>query len=563
MKIIKVSNYTRVFHQRLNLIYQALKRIFKEACKGLKFYFGKNSIVLLTKLTQIKTKLSYNPSNLDYVYNASGKDQIFHKNLENPTTYNKFFPHIYNGFRYNAKETTTKAYPTKDCKDTVEWRKKLIEAANHNILVSGNYCGDKIFDDFLELIKSQMGSKPDLKVIILSSPNFIKRKKQKFDNIKKLEELKEGFPKRFEIIETPDIFVSTEKTLKKSTNHTKCLLIDYGKYFILGGSGIKDNFSRIGLDHNQIDEKEESNDILDKVLLPGAFRDEDFVFLDENLKENGAGRKIYEIMLDLCKKWKKYNKAFSKNKIKSKIETNYKKQTVTDILIEEKKDKDFHSASSKKAQETSILLLEDLEKFNQSETQIFFTGPELTKKNLFLSEMIKKIEKAKSSIEINHMYFHPPKKLMNAFCKAANKGVKIRIVTNGVFQNSPNSHKFFGPRNKYNYFNLRSLVDSDKRNNIEVFEFEQHKKGIHKKAMIIDKKIVIAGSGNMGYKSLETTSDDEINFIAKSKEFAKKTKEIFDKDVNFSRKIDFDSERLSLNDRILSLVHFILAPLVG
>lgn len=148
-----------------------------------------------------------------------------------------------NKFEVAGKLGKCEAIPTEHCADTELWREDLIKAAEHNIVLSGNYCGGKSFASLLALVEQQIQAKPNLKVVIISSPNFIKN-----GNLKKIEQLTAQYPGNFSLVESPDIWhVSTG--LKKSTNHTKCLVIDYGKYFILGGSGVKDNFAETGLDH--------------------------------------------------------------------------------------------------------------------------------------------------------------------------------------------------------------------------------------------------------------------------------------------------------------------------
>ncbi len=144
--------------------------------------------------------------------------------------------------------------PTLHCADTVEWRKKLIMSAQHNIIISGNYCGGKAFDDVLKLINKQMKKLPDLQVVIIGHPRFIKDqpnvKNNPHENITWINKLKEKYPDRFCFVESPDSYYGT----KKITNHTKCTVIDYGKYFIQGGSGIQDNFSLTGVDDQTVDD---------------------------------------------------------------------------------------------------------------------------------------------------------------------------------------------------------------------------------------------------------------------------------------------------------------------
>ncbi|HUD00924.1 MAG TPA: phospholipase D-like domain-containing protein, partial [Rhabdochlamydiaceae bacterium] len=83
----------------------------------------------------------------------------------------------------------------------------------------------------------------------------------------------------------------------------------------------------------------------------------------------------------------------------------------------------------------------------------------------------------------------------------------------------------------------------------------------HKKAVIID-NCVIAGSSNLGYKSLEVGADNEVNFVVDNSEtFVQRTWAIFNDDILHSvRRTDFS---LSTNDYVKTGIHRSIAFLVG
>ena len=100
--------------------------------------------------------------------------------------------------------------------------------------------------------------------------------------------------------------------LKIGNNHTKCLVVDGGKYFILGGTGIKDNFTGTGLDglskkeylKAKIDQTEEdAPENLTQMLvawsMPKGWRDRDVVF---HSVDSTAGASVYKQMLLLALK---------------------------------------------------------------------------------------------------------------------------------------------------------------------------------------------------------------------------------------------------------------------
>lgn len=485
-------------------------------------------------------------------------------------------PHI----KISPRLTSCEALPTVHGAETELWRKRLVAAAQKNIVVSGNYCGGKSFVEFLHLIEGRIREVPDLKVVILSSPNFLQG-----NSAKKVNFLLKTYPGNFSLIETPDI-IYISPGLKKSTNHTKCMVIDYGKYFILGGSGIKDNFTKTGLDDlpkkkflnsealgsGEKAEAEDSGyglfDNFVSTIIPGNFRDMDFVFHSTNGK-NPSGEQIYKQMLLLAHRWERYNQT---------IESDFWGRPSEPLDIQSlgmftKKAAPIDSSDSittqllkspipkRKLISTSVLEFDSSAKKTANVAiNLFATGPEQSD-SPFARAIVERIQRARDRITINHMYFQPTSEIMDALIEAANRGIKIRIITSNIYENCPNSHYIFGARNQYNYNYLVENVSEEKKENIEIFEFRQNKKGNHKKVIVID-DYVIAGSSNLGYKSLVSTSDHELNFIARSKGFVKETLNICEIDILHSKKIDAPNA-LSLSQKIKVVLHRFLAPLIG
>lgn len=143
-------------------------------------------------------------------------------------------------------------FPLVHSADTALCRKRMIAKAQHNVLLSGNYCGEKAFDEILELLDMKMSENPDFKVIILSAPKFVKDDPRRgYYNKRRLKELTERYPSQFQIIYNTNSW-QTHSGMKYTLNHTKALSIDYGRYSILGGSAVKDNFAGPGVDHPHI-----------------------------------------------------------------------------------------------------------------------------------------------------------------------------------------------------------------------------------------------------------------------------------------------------------------------
>jgi phosphatidylserine/phosphatidylglycerophosphate/cardiolipin synthase-like enzyme len=481
-------------------------------------------------------------------------------------------------FKLTPKYGKCEAIPTEHSADTELWRKKLIKSAEENIVISGNYCGGNAFVDFLDLIEKRIEARPNLKVVIISSPHFINGKCKK-----RLEEILRAYPNNVSLIESPSI-AHLSPGIKRTTNHTKCMVIDYGRYFILGGNGIKDNFATTGLDDLSKEEFLESqgeiptyrnespaSGVLARVL-PGSFRDQDFVFSSKTEK-NPVGVQVYKQMLLLAHKWEVYNrdsKHFFIKRPKHISVSGLGLFTGTQTPISQ------GDSITTKLLKTPPKALHNsrtrVEKFERSAKKagkvfckVFASGPEATK-SPFAGEILDQIKKAKKRIVINQMYFHPTTEIRDALIWAARRGVKIEILTCGVHETSPASHSFFGPRNKYNYSYIMNSLTPDERRNVSIYEMRGRKIGNHKKIIIFDDETVIAGSSNFGYKSLVTCSDHELNFIARSKKFAEETLKVYAVDLAHSKRVTrAPSERwsMTLKEHFTAIYHRLMAPLIG
>lgn len=440
------------------------------------------------------------------------------------------------------------------CSDTVEsyeWKKRLIKSAEHNIVLSGNYCGGETFIEILDLVEEQLSKKPNLKAVFISSDRFIEKKHHQ-----KILELSQKFKDRFQLVETQEV-LQFNPGIKRVSNHSKVLAIDYGKYFIQGGSGLEDKYAKA----KGVGDFIPKSDKKTVFYLPKAgFRDQDFVFHSEN--ENSVGRRVYLETLKLALRWQRLNDApgyFENDQLRS---VKKHKDLIDELLSEEMKNEasqvkpatyiqEFHASSSK-----------------DCSTKILCTGPEHVK-NRFEQELIKSFREAKDSITISHLYFHPSKVVMQELIAAGKRGVKIKIITNGNGKNCPFLHHFFAPRNRYHYSQIVNALEEKLKKNVEVYEYAVDMTTFHKKVIVVD-DTVIAGSSNFGYKSLVTMSDHEINFVTKSKEFADRTLKILETDIDKNgdlknkgkaRKIkDF---KVSVSTKLMTSLHKMVAPLCG
>lgn len=476
-------------------------------------------------------------------------------------------------FQPSSKTSKVEAIPCEHGADTEMWREDLINAAEHNIVISGNYCGGKSFIRFLDCIEKRINEKPDLQVVVISSPKFLSG-----DSDKKWKELAKKYPNNFSLVVSPDVW-HVSPGLKKTTNHTKCMVVDYGKYFILGGSGIKDNFTETGRDdlpkgQYEAEQKKaftatgsdgDDDGWLGK-FIPGNFRDMDFVFGPQG-NNFESGKDVFRQMLLLSYRWEKYNQMLKRDYTNANLD-------VAELGAFSGNPSNFSSDDSltvrmlKKPIPPASEIKTKVERFSSSEKKaggvefkLFASGPEQSR-SPFAKALKQQIEEAKESIVISHMYFQPSAEIYDALVAAGRRGVKITINTCGEYKDCPNSHMVFGPRNKYNYQCLYQDLGEEFQGNLKVYEYQQKKKGLHKKVIVIDEETILAGSSNLGYKSLVTTSDHELNFMTKSREFAEETMKVIQQDIERSKLID-PSEGMSFSEIQRAFLHRLWAPLIG
>jgi hypothetical protein len=498
-----------------------------------------------------------------YIYKKTISIQVYQSICK---TAGIIFRSPYHAHDYKLNHGNCNLMPTENSSETQFWREELIKIAEHNIVISGNYCGGESFIRLLDLIEKRLKEKPNLNVVIISSPKFLLKKE-----ISALKKLTTANPDNFSIVISPDI-VHLSPGVKKSTNHTKVMAVDFGRYFIQGGSGIKPNFAQTGLpglnpsqflnseftkffpkyehtthraDNDELNQsnKDSKKTFWDK-LLPGAFRDMDFVgsSKDEKLKQS-VGFEHYRQALLLAYRWEDYD-----NRLKGKLTQDITAEelgiftgiseniNVEDSLVL----KMLKQGMPDELENTSLgvlPLLDNCTKLDKAEMKVFSQGP-MHSISEFTNVTIAAIRASKENIVINHMYFHPSSEIFDEIVKAMKRGVKVKIISNALDAGSPYSHKFFVPRSRFNYKSIYQALSDDLKGNLEVYEFNPKKLGNHKKVMIFDGEHVIAGSSNMGLKSTKWVCDDEMNFLATSKKLALETLRICDVDTQHSKKME-------------------------
>lgn len=142
---------------------------------------------------------------------------------------------------------------------------------------------------------------------------------------------------------------------------------------------------------------------------------------------------------------------------------------------------------------------------------------------------------AEHSIHLTNAYFIPDDQILNALAAAAKRGVDVKIILPSTTDSSMALNAA-----RYNY---SALLQAG------VKIYERRNAILHAKTAVIDGVWSTVGSTNLDYWSL--LSDDEVNAVILSREFAVEMEQVFTKDIAESEQIMRDTwERRPLSRKI-------------
>lgn len=134
---------------------------------------------------------------------------------------------------------------------------------------------------------------------------------------------------------------------------------------------------------------------------------------------------------------------------------------------------------------------------------------------------------AKSSIDMTIAYFAPDDDLVDTLCRAARRGVKVRLML----------------PSKTDVPILMTAARSyyEKLMNAGMEIYERRAVVLHAKTMVIDQRTSIVGSLNLDYRSIEYNL--ELSAIIRSTTFGKQMHDLFNNDVCFADRISLKEWR--------------------
>jgi cardiolipin synthase len=142
----------------------------------------------------------------------------------------------------------------------------------------------------------------------------------------------------------------------------------------------------------------------------------------------------------------------------------------------------------------------------------------------FLRELVRG---ARYSLDLTIAYFAPSDDLIAELCRAAERGVHVRLMLPGKSDIAVvrfAAHAFY-----------ETLMNAG----VEIFE--RQSAVLHAKTMVVDEAMSVLGSTNLDYRSIEFNC--ELSAVIHSREFGRQMTALFQHDVQFAKPISLQEWR--------------------
>jgi len=380
---------------------------------------------------------------------------------------------------------------------------EMIQSAQKSIVMSGCYLGGEIFNQMLDLLVEKMRLNKEFYALLTGTEFMVQS-----SNWDKIKAMQAEFGSRFHAIFTPELFARENPITDAfgfSCNHVKALVIDGGKHFLIGGSGLEDRWAYLKGDLPP------PLPIINQILgtrpdQPLSFRDMDFAFSSPN--SGGVGERLHLAISQMI---------FKLASLEDQSE-----------MVRAFDPRGFSIPQGCTTVVPSLTKMQD-----DLRIAAFLTGPEMAE-NSFEQGLISEIDRAQDSILIAHMYFIPSKAMLAALIKASNRGVRVVVITNKDKSGTPLTHELFVARGRLFF---QKLLEWRPKPNVELYEYGVENTTYHKKIFVIDGRMVATGSSNIGFKSMQGIVDWEDNLLIESPNYAIDVLEVLERDMELCHQI--------------------------
>jgi phosphatidylserine/phosphatidylglycerophosphate/cardiolipin synthase-like enzyme len=401
------------------------------------------------------------------------------------------------------------------------WKKRLVEQAQREVILSGNYVGGEAFGQILDVLESKLAQGREFRACILGSDLWIDAALNA-----RLQRLQQTYGTRFVWIKT-EKYAHRQSGLpdRQANNHVKALVIDGGRAVIMGGSGLENKYAfSDGLTRHT---GERGTGLVHGVIARN-FRDMDWVFARAPAAEGAdapqlspardVGAKVRYELLKLGMLYQEINRTQGESATRH----------------------DLFAAFPMPEGECLWSRAPDLAGWPDTQLEVMAQGP-TDAHSLYSRRLAELIDQARERIVIHHQFFNPSAEIVDALVRALNER-RVHVIICSNFDNngrdSPKAHAAFVPGNRLQLQRMAQRLSGRALRRLQCFEFGgrgaaedvPRKATLHKKVVVIDRHVVIAGSSNLGYKSCVENTDYEINFVARSAALGRQTERLIAED---------------------------------
>ncbi len=395
--------------------------------------------------------------------------------------------------------------------EMLAWDLDFLKNAEQSVEMLPCFFGGDIAQILLKAVEKRLSEVSTLQVHMLASAVFMEE--EDWDLV---HSLRLNYPDNFHFVLAVQVpLFSTEVTT--IDNHVKMFVVDE-HYFSAGGTNLEERHCSEGTFNPK---KPTKNTKTAANLLSEAMRDQDIV---------GAGplaKDLRHLFFDLFSIWE-----------------NYEKNLI--LYTDPKKSLSYNHYFEVNATPFAPLFEHSnrIRELKPGKVEIFLGGPH-QKNNKVTEKYLSLIREAKEEIILEHLYFLPIDPILEALMDAARRGVKITLVTNGISEKSPDGALCFVWGNRMSYvplfygdtFHFWDICSIKKMvpKNTQIFEYNVDQVYLHKKVMLVDRKIALVGSYNFSVKS--AYGDYELVCVIDSPEVTGDVYKVFQRDLKFSRQI--------------------------
>jgi cardiolipin synthase len=134
---------------------------------------------------------------------------------------------------------------------------------------------------------------------------------------------------------------------------------------------------------------------------------------------------------------------------------------------------------------------------------------------------------ARESLMLTMAYFVPDDPMINELCRAAKRGVRVRLMLPG--------------RSDVKVVQIAARSFYEKLMSCGVEIYERQVVVLHSKTMVVDARVSVVGSTNLDHRSIEYNC--ELSTVVRSEAFGRQMVDLFENDVMYAKRISLKEWR--------------------